>query len=494
MKLAEMTATQLKDSLDKGETSCVEIMQSVLEQIRQREPSVQAFITLRDESDLILDADRADQRRKRGEKIGALAGLPVAVKDNICTKGLRTTCASKMLADFIPPYDATVIRRVREADGIILGKTNLDEFAMGSSTENSAMKVTHNPHNLERVPGGTSGGSAAAVGANETILAIGSDTGGSVRQPASFCGVVGFKPTYGRVSRYGLVAYGSSLDQIGPVTKDVADAALLFSVIAGHDPLDSTSLTDSIPDCAPRPPFEKFRIGIPQEYFGPGLDPEVRACVENALRLLEEQGHSIVPVSLPHTEYAVPAYYIIACAEASANLARFDGVRYGFRSQSCDDVLDMYASTRAQGFGSEVKRRIILGTYVLSSGYYDAYYLRAQKVRTLIRNDFKAAFEKCDVIAHPVAPTPAFKIGEKTDDPLAMYLGDIYSVTANLAGLPAISLPCGETQAGLPVGIQLASAAMNEKTLLQASKLSEAVLTEGKQRITIPRPTSTYAL
>jgi len=484
MKLAEMTATQLKDCLDKGETSCVEIMNSVLEQIRQREPSVQAFITLRDESDLILDADRIDQRRKRGEKIGALAGLPVAVKDNICTKGLRTTCASKMLADFIPPYDATVIRRVHEADGIILGKTNLDEFAMGSSTENSAMKTTRNPHDLERVPGGTSGGSAAAVAANETILAIGSDTGGSVRQPASFCGVVGFKSTYGRVSRYGLVAYGSSLDQIGPVTKDVADAALLYSVMAGHDSLDSTSLTDAVPDCVPRLPFDKFRIGIPKEYFGPGLDPEVRACVENALRLLEEQGHSIVPVSLPHTEYAVPAYYIIACAEASANLARFDGVRYGFRAQPCDDVLDMYINTREQGFGTEVKRRIILGTYVLSSGYYDAYYLRAQKVRTLIRNDFKTAFEKCDVIAHPVAPTTAFKIGEKTDDPLAMYLGDIYSVTANLAGLPAISVPCGKNSNGLPVGIQLLASTMSEEILFSLAANAEMVLQHPNNRRT----------
>ena len=475
MELAAKTAWQLKKLLSTGETSCVEIMRAVLEQIRKRESSVQAFITLREESDLILEADQVDQRRKRGEKVGALAGLPVAVKDNICTKGLRTTCASKMLSSFVPPYDATVIRRVREADGIIIGKTNMDEFAMGSSTENSAMQITHNPHDLERVPGGTSGGSAAAVAANETILAIGSDTGGSVRQPASFCGVVGFKPTYGRVSRYGLVAYGSSLDQIGPVTKDVADAALLFSVIAGHDPLDSTSLTDVVPDFAARSSIGKFRIGIPQEYFGPGLDPEVRACVEGALRLLEEQGHSIVPVSLPHTEYAVPAYYIIACAEASANLARYDGVRYGFRAQPCDDVLDMYSRTRAQGFGSEVKRRIILGTYVLSSGYYDAYYLRAQKVRTLIRNDFKAAFEKCDVIAHPVAPTPAFKIGEKTEDPLAMYLGDIYSVTANLAGLPAISIPCGKNSGGLPVGVQLTAATLNEESLLLTSQMIEAL-------------------
>ncbi len=483
MKLAEMRATQLKDLLDKGETFCVEIMRSVLEQIREREQSVQAFITLRDESDLILDADRVDQRRKRGEQVGPLAGLPVAVKDNICTKGLRTTCASKMLADFIPPYDATVICRVREADGIILGKTNMDEFAMGSSTENSAFKVTRNPHDLDRVPGGTSGGSAAAVAAHETILAIGSDTGGSVRQPASFCGVVGFKPTYGRVSRYGLVAYGSSLDQIGPVTKDVADAALLYSVIAGHDPLDSTSLPDSAADSTSPSSSGALRIGVPQEYFGPGLDPEVRACVENALKLLEKDGHTIVSISLPHTEYAVATYYIVATAEASANLARYDGVRYGFRAQPCDDVLDMYARTRAQGFGSEVKRRIILGTYVLSSGYYDAYYLRAQKVRTLIRNDFKAAFEKCDVIAHPVAPTPAFKIGEKIDDPLAMYLGDIYSVTANLAGLPAISTPCGTASNGLPVGIQFTADTIQDSILLMAARAMETAFAGNRMRL-----------
>jgi aspartyl-tRNA(Asn)/glutamyl-tRNA(Gln) amidotransferase subunit A len=476
MKLAEMTAGKLKRLLDRGETSCVEVMRSVLDEIERRESSVQAYITLREKDALLGDAESVDQRRRRGDKIGLLAGLPVAVKDNICTKDLRTTCASKILAEFVPPYDATVIRRVQEADGLIIGKTNLDEFAMGSSTENSAFKITRNPHDLERVPGGTSGGSAAAVAANEAILAIGSDTGGSVRQPASFCGVVGFKPTYGRVSRYGLVAYGSSLDQIGPLAKDVEDAALLFRVIAGHDSLDSTSLPDPVPDGAPRSKTERLRIGVPEEYFGAGLDIAVRACVENTLKRLEKDGHTIISISLPHTEYAVATYYIVATAEASANLARFDGVRYGYRAQPCNDVLDMYTRTRAQGFGSEVKRRIMLGTYVLSSGYYDAYYLRAQKVRTLIRNDFKAAFEKCDVIAHPVAPTPAFKIGEKTNDPLAMYLGDIYSVTANLAGLPAISVPCGKTALGLPVGIQFTSGAKQECTLLDASLATEALV------------------
>jgi len=484
-----MTAGQLKGLLNEGETSCVEIMRSVLDQIESREAAIQAFITVREEKELLGEAAKVDERRRAGGKVGTLAGLPVAVKDNICTRGLRTTCASRMLRDFIPPYDATVIGRIREADGIVIGKTNLDEFAMGSSTENSAMKVTRNPHNLERVPGGTSGGSAAAVAANETILAIGSDTGGSIRQPASFCGVVGIKPTYGRVSRYGLVAFGSSLDQIGALAKDVADAALLLSVIAGHDPMDSTSLREDAPDYArERIPARPLRIGVPKEYMGAGLDGEVRGCVEEALRLLEKEGHSLVPVSLPHTEYAVPVYYIVACAEASANLARFDGVRYGYRTERYEDVLEMYGRTRAEGFGPEVKRRIILGTYVLSSGYYDAYYLRAQRVRTLIRRDFSKAFEACDVIAHPVAPTAAFKIGEKADDPLAMYLGDIYSVTANLAGLPAMSVPCGKVSNGLPVGIQFTAGALKEDVLLGAGAAAEAAVRE-HHRSTESRPT-----
>ena len=476
MKLAEMTATQLKGLLDQKQTSCVEIMKSVLGEIDRRESSVKAFITLRGQEELLRESEAVDQRRLSGDTVGPLAGLPVAIKDNICTQGLRTTCASKMLEKFIPPYDATVVRKIREADGIILGKTNMDEFAMGSSTENSAYQVTHNPHDLERVPGGTSGGSAAAVAANMTILALGSDTGGSIRQPASFCGIVGLKPTYGRVSRYGLVAYGSSLDQIGPMAKSVDDAALLLSVIAGHDPLDSTSLKESVPDFTSRKSDSPLRIGVPKEYFGPGLDPEVRACVENALKQLEAQGHHLVDVSLSHTEYAVPAYYIIACAEASANLARYDGVRYGYRSPEYQDVLAMYGSSRAHGFGAEVKRRIILGTYVLSSGYYDAYYLRAQKVRTRIREDFNMAFQTCDVIVNPVAPTPAFKIGEQVDDPLAMYLGDIYSVTANLAGLPAISIPSKKLSNNLPVGIQFTANALREDALLTATSAVNAVM------------------
>lgn len=478
MKLATMPAWRLKELLDDGTTSCREIMQSVLSEIDRREASVQAFVTVREPSELLREADSMDQRRSQGKKVGPLAGLPIAVKDNICTEGLLTTCASKILGNFIPPYDATVVRRLRSADGIVVGKTNMDEFAMGSSTENSSIKITRNPRSVEHVPGGTSGGSAAAVAADESVLALGSDTGGSIRQPASFCGVVGLKPTYGRVSRFGLVAYASSLDQVGTLTKDVRDTALLFSVIAGHDPLDSTSLAQPAPEQAIKPVDGPLRIGVPKEYSGPGLDNEVRSCVERALHLLDKQGHILVPLSMPHTEYAVPTYYIIACAEASANLARYDGVRYGFRAEQSQGLLEMYGRTRAQGFGPEVKRRIILGTYVLSSGYYDTYYLRAQQVRTLIRNDFMAAFDKCDVIAHPVAPTPAFKIGEKVDDPLAMYLGDVYSVTANLAGLPAISIPCGTTTIGLPVGIQLTAAPMREDLLLSSAALVEITMLE----------------
>ena len=426
MSLADITATGLKDMLKAGETSCREIMASVLERIEQREPEIQAYLLVRSKDELLAEAEEVDRRRQNGETIGPLAGLPIAIKDCICTEGIVTSCASRILDGFIPPYDATVISRIRDADGIIVGKTNMDEFAMGSSTENSAAKVTRNPHNPDCVPGGSSGGSAAAVAASECIMALGSDTGGSVRQPASFCGVVGLKPTYGRVSRYGLVAYGSSLDQIGPITKNVDDAALLLSVIAGHDPRDSTSINENAPDHnLSDEGTGPFRVGVPKEYFSGGLDHEVQASVENAIDLLRQDGHQIVPITLPHTEYAVPTYYIIACAEASANLARYDGVRYGFRAEGSKDVNDMYDKTRSQGFGAEVQRRIMLGTYVLSSGYYDAYYLKAQKVRTLIRRDFETAFESCDIIVHPEAPTAAFKIGENVNDPLTMYLGDI---------------------------------------------------------------------
>lgn len=471
-KLNSLSATELKNLVDEGSTSNHEIIQAVLERIDEIEGSIGAFLTLRDRKELLEEADRIDNRRRRGEVIGALAGLPVAVKDNICTQGVRTTCASRMLETFVPPYDATVVKKVRAADGIILGKTNMDEFAMGSSTENSAFKLTRNPHKLDYVPGGTSGGSAAAVAAHETILAIGSDTGGSIRQPASYCGVFGLKPTYGRVSRYGLIAYGSSLDQIGTLTKTIDDARLLFSVIAGHDPMDSTSLPDGIGGAGKEQP-KSLRVGLPKEYFVEGVDPEVLACGRKAAKLLQERGHQIIEVSLPHTSYAIPVYYIVSSAEMSANLERYDGCRYGYRTSDYSNLRDMISKSRTEGFGSEVKRRILLGTYVLSAGYYEAYYNKAMKVRRLICDDFDTALSSCDVIMTPVAPTPAFKIGEKTSDPLTMYLVDIFSVTANLAGLPGISVPFGFSQAGLPLSVQLIGPMFGEDVLFRmASELT----------------------
>ncbi len=477
MELACKTATELKRLLDEQEVSCEDILKSVFEAIDNREAKVGAYITLRDRETLLHEARAVDSRRATEEPIGPLAGLPVAVKDNICTEGTPTTCASRILSTFNPPYDATVVARIRKADGILIGKTNMDEFAMGSTTENSSVKKTRNPREPDHVPGGSSGGSAAAVAAGEAVLAVGSDTGGSIRQPAAFCGVVGFKPTYGRVSRYGLVAYGSSLDQIGPLTRSVDDTALLLQVLAGHDPLDSTSIDAPVPDyLAPSAPDRKFRVGVPKEYFGEGLDPEIRGGIDAALRLLEQDGHTLVEISLPHTEYAIPTYYILASAEASSNLARYDGAHYGYRTPGTTNIIDMFSRTRSEGFGDEVQRRILLGTFVLSSGFYDAYFLKASRVRTLIARDFDAAFEQCDVLATPVAPTPAYKLGEKMDDPLAMYLGDVYSVTANLAGLPAISLPCGFTPAGLPIGLQLSARPLGEPGLLAAARRAESLL------------------
>jgi len=477
MNLTQFSAGKLKQMLDGGEITAREILLSVLGEIDNREDEIQAYLYIRDKDELLAEADEIDRRRSQGDRIGELGGLPIAVKDNICTKKILTTCASRILENFIPPYDAFVIERLRAADGIILGKTNMDEFAMGSSTEFSTVKVTHNPYNGEYVPGGSSGGSASAVAARETILALGSDTGGSIRQPASFCGIVGLKPTYGLVSRYGLIAYASSLDQIGTFSNNVSDAALMLKVIAAHDPKDSTSLDKEAPDYLSLIDENRsFSVGVPKEYFGSGLDQEVRQSVNTAIDLLKTSGHKIIPIDLPYSEYAIPVYYIIAGSEASSNLSRFDGVRYGYRAPKSDNILDMYLGSRSRGFGDEVKKRIMLGTYALSAGYYDAYYLKAAKVRTLIAADFAAAFKQCDVIAHPVAPTAAYKIGEKTADPLSMYLGDIYSVTANLAGLPAISIPCGLTKNRLPIGIQLAAKPLGETTLLSAAKKLESLL------------------
>lgn len=468
MELSAKTAHELADLLADRQVSAVELTQSVLNRIQSVEPTLGAYLTLQEETTLAQAAE-IDRRRTAGTELGPLAGIPVALKDNLCTDGVRTTCASKILETFVPPYDATVVSRLKAAGAVFTGKTNMDEFAMGSSTENSALKKTRNPWDTSRVPGGSSGGSAVAVAADEAILALGSDTGGSVRQPAAFCGVVGMKPTYGRVSRFGLIAFASSLDQIGPFAKDVEDCAILLSVIAGHDPLDSTSVSPDVPDYrgALRRGVKGLTVGLPTEYFAEGIDPGVKQSVMAAVRRLEAEGASVREVSMPHTEYALATYYLIAPAEASSNLARYDGVRYGHRTQVADDVITMFKHTRCEGFGDEVKRRIMLGTYALSAGYYDAYYLKAQKVRTLIRRDFEQALEQCDVLVTPTTPSVAFRMGEKTDNPMQMYLSDICTITVNLAGLPGLSVPCGLTTEGLPVGLQVIGKAFDEVTLLQ---------------------------
>jgi aspartyl-tRNA(Asn)/glutamyl-tRNA(Gln) amidotransferase subunit A len=443
--------------------------------IKRDDAEIGAFLTLCEDR-AFAQAARIDKRAAAGESLPPLAGVPVAIKDVMVTRGVRTTAASRILENFIPPYDCTAVARLETAGAVVLGKLNCDEFAMGSSTENSAYHPVRNPRDKSRVPGGSSGGSAAAVAAGMAVATLGSDTGGSIRQPASFCGVVGLKPTYGRVSRYGLIAFASSLDHIGPFTNSVKDAALVLRTIAGRDPMDSTSADVPVPDYAAEleKPVNGLRIGVAKEYFGSGLDAEVRAAVEAAIQALAAKGCEIVPVSLPHTEYAIPAYYIVATAEASANLARYDGVRYGFRARGARTLAEMYRQTRDAGFGMEVKRRIMLGTYALSAGYYDAYYLKAQKVRTLLTRDFDEAFNKVDVIAAPTAPTPAFKLGEKVDDPLAMYLADIYTVTANLAGIPGISVPCGESREGLPIGLQIFGRHFDEATVLRVAAAYEA--------------------
>lgn len=463
-----VTLIEIRDAIRNKQTSSREWVDRTLSAIAAVEPKLHALVSY--DGDRAMDlAEVTDERIARGEALGPLAGVPVFIKDNMCTSFGRTTCSSKMLEHFEAPYDAHVVQKLQDAGAIIVGKTNLDEFAMGSSTENSAFHPTCNPWNVEHVPGGSSGGSAASVAAGVVAGCLGSDTGGSIRQPASFCGVVGLKPTYGRVSRYGLVAYGSSLDQIGPFARTIPDIALQLQVIAGKDERDSTSVDHPVPDYldALDKPLTGLRVGFAEEYFGEGLDPQVRTSVETAIETYREAGAQIVQIHLPHMKYAIASYYLIVTAEASSNLARYDGVHYGHRTASPADYIDVYCASRQEGFGDEVKRRIMLGTYALSSGYYDAYYLKALKVRTLIRQDFENAFEQVDAIACPVSPTPAIRIGERIDDPLAMYLLDVYTVSANLTGVPAISLPCGFNDAGLPIGLQLMAPPFAEDRLLR---------------------------
>ena len=469
MQLFRLTAHELHDLLIKKEISAEELNLAVFDRIEAVEDRVKAYVTMTKERAL-EQARSVDRQINDGEKISPLAGIPVAIKDNMCIDGVRTTACSKILANFVPPYSATVVKRLDGAGAIMVGKTNCDEFAMGSSTENSAFFITRNPWDTERVPGGSSGGSAAVIAAGEAICSLGSDTGGSIRLPASFCGVVGLKPTYGAVSRYGLIAFASSLDQIGPFTRDVADCAAMLNVICGHDPLDSTSANYNMPDFTGflKNDVQGLKIGVPREYMVEGIHPEVREAIEQALSLLEALGAHVEYTTLPHTEYALSTYYLIAPAEASSNLARYDGVRYGYRAEKADDVIDMFMKTRSEGFGSEVKRRIMLGTYALSAGYYDAYYLKALRVRTLIKQDFDRAFEKYDLLVSPVCPTTAFRIGEKTEDPLEMYLSDVCTISINLAGIPGMSIPCGFAQ-GMPVGLQLMGRHFDEGTLLRAA-------------------------
>ncbi len=457
----------------KGELTPSELLESYLVRIEKHNPSLNAYLTVSfDEA--LSQAKKVEEKIVRGDDLGVLAGVPVAVKDNICTEGIRTTCASKILENFIPIYDATVIEKLKAEDAIIVGKTNMDEFAMGSSTENSAFGPSKNPWDLDRTPGGSSGGSAVAVAADLAPLALGSDTGGSIRQPAAFCGLVGLKPTYGLVSRYGLVAFASSLDQVGPMAKNVADCAFLLQVIAGHDPKDSTSFPNEVPDylACLEEPFKKMKVGVVRELAGEGIEKGVKEVFDWALNRLADAGVIVEEVSLPSFEYALSAYYLIAPAEASSNLARYDGVRYGYRDFEAKDIWEMYAKTRAEGFGAEVKRRIMLGTYALSAGYYEAYYGQAQKIRTLIIQDFNRAFEQYDLLVSPTAPTVPFKLGEKVDDPLQMYLSDVCTIPVNLAGLPAISIPAGLSD-GLPVGFQIIGSSFSEPMVFQLAKLAE---------------------
>lgn len=469
MDILDLTAVRLSEKIKGGELSAVEATKAVLGQISSVEDHYHCYVTVEEEKAL-RQAEQVQEKIKAGELSGPLAGVPVAIKDNICTEGMRTTCSSRILYNFIPTYTATAAKALKEAGAIVLGKTNMDEFAMGSTTETSYYGVTKNPWNPEHVPGGSSGGSCAAVAAREAFCALGSDTGGSIRQPSSFCGVTGLKPTYGTVSRYGLIAYGSSLDQIGPVAKDVADCAALLEVLAVHDPKDSTSVRREETDftAALVQDVKGMRIGIPKDYMGEGLDPQVREAVEQAAKVLEEQGAIVEGFDLSLVEYAIPAYYVIASAEASSNLSRFDGVKYGYRTEDYEGLHNMYKKTRSEGFGEEVKRRIMLGSFVLSSGYYDAYYLKALRTKALIKQAFDRAFEKYDVILGPTAPTTAPRLGESLKDPLQMYLGDIYTVSVNLAGLPGMSVPYGIDDKGLPIGVQFIGDAFQENKIIRA--------------------------
>ena len=487
MELYELTAHELAEKLTARAISAREVTDSVLNRIGDVEGHVKAYVSVT-EGVAQAQADAVDAARMRGEALPPLAGIPLALKDNLCTVGTETTCSSKMLRGFLPPYNATVVEKLQAAGSVFVGKANLDEFAMGSSTENSAFGTSHNPWNLETVPGGSSGGSTAAVAAGEAIWALGSDTGGSIRQPAAFCGVVGLKPTYGRVSRYGLIAFASSLDQIGPITKDVRDAALLMNVLSGHDLMDSTSINQAVPDYtkALTRDVKGLKIGVPKEYLAQGVAPAVADAVRAAIAQMVALGAVAEEISLPHTEYALPTYYILAPAEASSNLARYDGVRYGHRTARATNAVDLFEKSREEGFGPEVKQRIMIGTYALSAGYYDAFYLKAQKVRTLIKRDFDEAFAKYDIIAAPTAPTVAFKIGA-VSDPLEMKLNDILTIPANMAGIPAISLPCGFSN-GLPIGLQLMAPAFGEETLFRAAHAYEQSTEWHTARATIERP------
>ena len=476
MRLYEKTASELSEMLKNKECSAVELCNDVLARINETENKIGSYVTVAEES-AKENAKKIDKAMAAGEKLHPLAGIPIGIKDNISTKGIRTTCSSKMLENYVPPFDATVMNKINNAGMTVLGKMNMDEFAMGSSTETSYMHLTRNPYNTECVPGGSSGGSAAAVAAGEAILTLGSDTGGSIRQPAALCGVVGMKPTYGSVSRYGLVAFASSLDQIGPLGKSVKDVAMLQSLICGHDRYDATSKNIEYPDYAAalKENAKSLKIGIPKEYFGEGIDSQVKESVMKAVKEFELQGAVIKEISLPSTEYAINTYYIIASAEASSNLARFDGVKYGYRTSEYDGLVDMYEKTRSEGFGDEVKRRIMLGTFVLSSGYFDAYYKKAKRVQNQISQEFTDAFKDCDIIATPTVPASAFKIGENIGDPIKMYYNDVCTVTVNIAGLPAISLPCDKDSAGMPMGLQLIGDKFSEQTLLNTAYTYEKI-------------------